>query len=107
MNFVNSQFNYQDVSYFPEHRPVTYYQETLVSVQREIPAQILVDVSYVLQKGPQTLFERDINQVPENMLSSSGTWFSSESLVPLFNFTAGALRIRYSNYRVNQLRLYK
>jgi hypothetical protein len=103
----NSQFNYQDVSYFPQRRPVTYYQETLLSVQHEIPAQILVDVSYVFTKGTHLGFGRDINQVPQNMLSPSGTWFSSESPYPLFNSIAGSLYDGYSNYNALQLRVEK
>jgi hypothetical protein len=106
-NLSNSQFNYQDVSYFPVHRPITYYQETLVSVQHEIPAQILVDLSYVFTKGTHLGFGRDINQVPENMLSPSGTWYSSESPYPLFNSIAGSLYDGYSNYNALQVRLEK
>ncbi len=106
-NLSNSQFNYQDVSYFPETRPVTYYQETLVSVQHEIPAQILVDVSYVYTKGTHLGFGRDINQVPQNNLSSSGTWYSSESQYPLFNAIAGSLYDGYSNYNALQMRVEK
>ena len=103
----NSQFNYQDVSYFPEHRPVTYYQETLLSAQRELPAQILVDVSYVFTKGTHLGFERDINQVPASKLSPSGTWYSSDSPYPLFNSIAGSLYDGYSNYNAFQLRVEK
>jgi hypothetical protein len=50
-NLSNSQYNYDDVSYYPQHRPAAYYQETLLSVQHEFPAQTLVDVSYVFTKG--------------------------------------------------------
>jgi hypothetical protein len=106
-NLSNSQFNYQDVSYFPEHRPVTYYQETLVSVQHEIPAQILLDVSYVFTKGTHLGFGRDVNQVPQSKLSPSGTWYNSESPDPLFNAISGSLYDGYSNYNALQLRVEK
>ena len=106
-NLSNSQFNYQNVSYFPEHRPVTYYQESLLSVQREIPAQILIDVSYVFTKGTHLGFSRDINQVPQSSLSPSGTWYSSESPYPLFNSISGSLYDGYSNYNALQFRAEK
>lgn len=106
-NLSNSQFNYQDVSYFPEHRPVTYYQEALLSVQHEMPGQILLDVSYVFTKGTHLGFARDINQVPEGKLSPSGTWYSSESPYPLFNSIAGSLYDGYSNYNALQVRAEK
>lgn len=106
-NLSNSQFNYQDVSYFPEHRPVTYYQETLISVQHEIPAQILLDLSYVFTKGTHLGFARDINQVPQNRLPANGVWSSSLSPYPLFNSINGSLYDGYSNYNALQVRVEK
>jgi hypothetical protein len=35
----------QNVNCYPQKRPVFYYQETLLSVQHEIPGQVLLDVS--------------------------------------------------------------
>jgi hypothetical protein len=45
--------------------------------------------------------------VPASNLSSSGTWYSSESPYPLFNSIAGSLYDGYSNYNAFQLRVEK
>jgi hypothetical protein len=106
-NLSNSQFNYQNVSYFPEHRPVTYYQESLLSVQREIPAQILVDVSYVFTKGTHLGFGRDINQVPQADLTQYTDCYNAPTAYPLFCSIAASLYDGYSNYNALQLRVEK
>ena len=49
-NLSNSQYNYQNVTYYPQHRPSSYYQEVLFSVQHELPFRMLVDTSVVSQK---------------------------------------------------------
>ncbi|HEY1759228.1 MAG TPA: TonB-dependent receptor, partial [Bryobacteraceae bacterium] len=114
-NLSNSQFNYQNVNYFPQHRPAAYYQETLVSVQHEIPAQILVDMSYVFTKGTHLGFTRDINQVPEsllhNYLASNSSYYDScyndPSAYPLFCSVGAAYFDGYSNYNALQFRAQK
>jgi hypothetical protein len=106
-NLSNSQFNYQAVSYWPKNRPITYYQETLLSVQHELPSQMLLDVSYVFNKGTHLGFSRDIDQVPASMLPPSGAWSSSASPYPLFNSIDAVLFDGYSNYSALQLRLEK
>jgi hypothetical protein len=114
-NLSNSQFNYQNVNYFPEHRPAAYYQETLVSAQHEIPAQILLDVSYVFTKGTHLGFTRDINQVPQsllhNYLASNSSYYSScyndPSAYPLFCSIGADFFDGYSNYNALQFRAEK
>jgi hypothetical protein len=114
-NLSNSQFNYQNVVYYPEHRPAAYYQEALVSVQHEIPAQIVLDVSYVFTKGTHLGFTRDINQVPENLLHNylapNSSYYSScyddPSAYPLFCSISGFLFDGYSNYNALQFRAEK
>jgi hypothetical protein len=106
-NLSNSQYNYDNVSYFPEKRPVTYYQEALLSVQHEMPFQTLVDASYVFTKGTHLGFGRDINQVPESALSSSSTCFNSPTEFPLFCSIAASLYDGRSNYNALQLRVQK
>jgi hypothetical protein len=106
-NLSNSQYNYDNVPYFPQKRPVTYYQESLLSVQRELPFQTLVDASYVFTKGTHLGFSRDINQVPESALSSSSTCFNSPTAFPLFCSIDGSLYDGHSNYNALQLRVQK
>jgi Carboxypeptidase regulatory-like domain len=112
-NLSNSQFNYKNESYYPQTRPITYYQETLVSVQHEIPGQILLDVSYVFTKGTHLGFSRDINAVPLNALTSSSpsvatsNCFSGTNAFPLFCSLDGVLFDGYSNYNALQFRAEK
>ncbi len=103
----NSQYNYDNVSYFPEKRPVTYYQEALLSVQHELPLQMLLDVSYVFTKGTHLGFSRDINQVPQSALSASSTCYNSPTAFPLFCSIDGSLYDGHSNYNALQLRAEK
>jgi len=106
-NLSNSQFNYQNVAYFPVKRPVTYYQETLVSVQRELPFQTLVDASYVFTKGTHLGFSRDINQVPQSAMTANTNCFNGPTAYPLFCSIDGSLYDGYSNYNALQLRAQK
>ena len=103
----NSQYNYDNVSYFPAKRPVTYYQEFLFSVQHEMAFQTLVDTSYVHTKGTHLGFGRDIDQVPLAALSSSSTCYNSPTEFPLFCSVSAALYDGYSNYDALQLRVEK
>jgi hypothetical protein len=106
---TNSQYNYKQVAYYPEHRPATYYQESLLSVQYEIPFQILLDASYVYTKGTHLNFERDTNQIPQSQLSSNPNGYCAVSVQPnpLFCTIESHLWDGYSNYNALQLRAEK
>jgi hypothetical protein len=113
-NLSNSQFNYQNVTYYPEHRPIEYYQETLFSIQHEIPFQTLIDVSYVFTKGTHLGFTRDINQVPQSLLSNPNatnpkytSCYNDPSAYPLFCSVGAVLFDGYSNYNALQFRAEK
>lgn len=111
-NLSNSQFNYQNVNYYPQHRPVGYYQEALLSVQHEFPGQLLLDTSYVFTKGTHLGFTRDINQVPQSRLSgfASGAYnscYNDPSAYPLFCSVGAILFDGYSNYNALQVRAEK
>jgi hypothetical protein len=103
----NSQFNYQNVSYYPRHRPITYYQQALLSVQHQLPGQVLVDVSYVFTKGTHMGFSRDINQVPQKDMTQYSNCYNSPTAYPLFCSINGALFDGYSNYNALQFRVQK
>jgi hypothetical protein len=111
-NLSNSQYNYDNVAYFPVKRPVTYYQESLLSVQHELPFQTLIDASYLFTKGTHLGFSRDINAVPvSNMYFTSSTnesdCYNSPTAFPLFCSIDGSLYDGYSNYNALQLRVQK
>ena len=103
----NSQFNYKNVSYYPTHRPITYYQESLLSIQREIPFQILLDFTYVFTKGTHLGFSRDINAVPLNAMTASSNCYNAPTAFPLFCSIDGVLFDGSSNYNALQFRAEK
>jgi outer membrane receptor protein involved in Fe transport len=105
-NLSNSQFNYQNVDYYPVSRSVSYYQEALFSLQHQIPGQILLDASYVFTKGTHQNFARDVNQVPVGSLLSTGVNTAAQPF-PQFNSIQGHLFDGYSNYNALQLRAEK
>ncbi len=106
-NLSNSQYNYQDVPYFPQKRPVTYYQEVLFSVQHELPFQMLVDTSYIFTKGSHLGFSRDINQVPQSAMTQYTNCYNAPTAYPLFCSIDASLYDGYSNYNALQLRVEK
>ncbi|MGA3129724.1 MAG: carboxypeptidase regulatory-like domain-containing protein [Terracidiphilus sp.] len=106
---TDSQYNYDQVAYYPAHRPATYYQESLLSVQHELPFQMLVDASYVYTKGTHLNFERDTDQVMEGNLSKNPNSYCATSAQPnpLFCTLESHLWDGYSNYNALQLRAEK
>ena len=111
-NLSNSQFNYQNVNYYPQHRPVGYYQESLLSVQHEFPGQLLVDTTYVFNKGTHLGFTRDINQVQQSLLpgfaqGNFSSCYNAPSAYPLFCSVGATDFDGYSNYNALQLRAEK
>jgi Carboxypeptidase regulatory-like domain len=108
---TNYYFNYQDVTYFPTVRHSAYYQEALLSVQRELPFQMLVDASYLLTKGTHLGFARDIDQVPESLLPGYGTAYTNcyndPTAYPQFCSVSEQFFDGYSNYNALQLRVEK
>jgi len=57
--------NGQAVTYFPPAAAQGYMQQWHISLQKQISASTVVEVSYVGSKGTHLLFPRDLNQVPE------------------------------------------
>lgn len=106
------QFNFQTVAYYPSKIPLTYFQEFLLSVQRELPMGHLLDVSYVHTKGTHLNFATDVNQVPESQLANpdntgNGSYNTPNFLRPFPQFTSilGHDFSGYSNYNALQVRL--
>ena len=106
-NLTNYQYNYDDVPYYPAKRQITYYQETLLSIQHEMPFQTLVDASYVFTKGTHLGFTRDIDQNPESEMTANTDCYSGISEYPVFCSISASLFDGYSNYNALQLRAEK
>jgi len=106
-SLTNSTFNYESESWYPEQRPVTYYQETLLSVQHEIPGQILLDLSYVFTKGTHLGFTRDANAVPISAMTQYTDCYNAPTAYPLFCSLAKYYYDGASNYNALQFRAEK
>lgn len=102
-NFSNAKYNGQGVYYYPVHMPIEYYQEAMLSVQRQLPGNSLIDASYVFTKGTHLNFNRDINQTPAGSLSQG----SAAQPFPQYKYIWGAMFDGWSNYNALQLRFEK
>ncbi len=103
-------FNFNRVARYAPQLPLTYTQQFLFSVQRALPLNHLVDVSYVYTKGTNLNFATDMNQVPQSLLADPGNngndfnrlrpfpWFRG---IQLHDFTG------WSNYNALQVRVVK
>ena len=63
----------QNVSVFDQNLRNPYAQRWLFSVQRELPANLLIELSYVGNRGTRLLTTQDLNAVPAAYLSTSAT----------------------------------
>ncbi|HEX4006807.1 MAG TPA: TonB-dependent receptor [Acidobacteriaceae bacterium] len=102
-SFSNAKYNYQGVYYYPFNMPIEYYQEAMLSIEHQLPGNMLVEASYVYTKGTHLNFNRDINQVPAGKLSQG----SAGEPYPQFTYIYGAIFDGYSNYNALQLRFEK
>jgi hypothetical protein len=102
-SFSNAKYNGQGVYYYPANMPIEYYQETMLSVQRQLPQNILIDASYVYTKGTHLNFNRDTDQVPAGELSQG----ASAEPYPQYKYIYGAIFDGASNYNAFQIRVNK
>jgi hypothetical protein len=63
-------FNFKEIAFYAPQLPLQYSQQFLLSVQRELPWNNLIDVSFVHTKGTHLNFATDMNQVPAADLAS-------------------------------------
>ena len=63
----------QSLSFYPLNRTQPYSQRWTFDVQRTLPGQFLLDVAYVGNKAIHLADVRDINAVPNQYLSTTGT----------------------------------
>jgi outer membrane receptor protein involved in Fe transport len=97
--------NFSSVEYYPRNMPTVYIQNLLVSVQHELPGNILLDTSYVYTRGRNLNFQTDINQAPVSQFGCTG--YNCGNPNPVFNSIAAQIYDGYSNYNALQLRLQK
>lgn len=101
--FSNAKYNGSYVYYYPEHMPIEYYQEGLLSVQTQFPFGVLLDTSYVYTKGTHLSFNRDVDQTPASKLSQG----AAGEPYPQYSYIWGAIFDGYSNYNALQVRAEK
>jgi hypothetical protein len=109
-NLTGDAFNFDRVAHYDPKLPLQYFQQYLLSVQRELPAGHVLDVSYVHTKGTHLNFATDMNQVPESLLAdpgNNGNDFNRLRPVPWFRGILAHDFTGWSNYDALQLRLVK
>ncbi|HZU21480.1 MAG TPA: TonB-dependent receptor plug domain-containing protein, partial [Terriglobales bacterium] len=97
--------NYSSVEYYPRNMPTVYVQNFLVSVQRSLPGDMLIDTSYVFTHGTNLNFATDINQAPVSQLGCTG--YNCGNPNPVFNAIQAQIYDGWSNYNALQIRLQK
>jgi len=70
-----AKFNGQEVNYNQYHSPMPKIYQWNLAVQRAIGTNLVGEVAYVASHGFNLAFPTDINQVPEDRLSSNDTAF--------------------------------
>lgn len=103
-------FNFDRVARYEPELPLTYNQQFLLSVQRELPLNHLVDVSYVHTKGTHLSFPTDLNQVPESQLANPANNDSDFDRLRPYPWFRGILAHDFtgrSNYDALQVRVVK
>jgi len=94
------------IGYYPRSMPTQYVQNLLVSVQHQLPGQVLVDASYVYTHGSNLNYTTNIDAVTaSNLGCSSGWWVCNPN--PNFPYIAGLIFSGWSNYNALQLRVQK
>ena len=97
--------NFSSAEYYPRNMPTVYVQNALVSVQRALPGDMLVDASYVYTRGTNLNFSTDIDQAPIGKLGCTG--YNCGNPNPVFNSIQAQIYDGWSNYNALQLRVQK
>lgn len=61
----------QSISFFDENTVPSYMQRWQLAVQRQLPKNHLIEISYVGNRGTRQLVSRDLNPVPRQYYSTS------------------------------------
>jgi len=63
----------QDINFFDPNTTSSYMQRWQFAVQRELPGRMLIETSYVGNRGTRMQITRDLNPIPEQYLNKSQT----------------------------------
>lgn len=99
-----SAFNGQSVGYIQNHIPVPKIWQWNLQVQRELGTNLVTELAYVGSHGYNLAFPTDLNQVPENRLSSNDTQYRP---YPQYSGIAGSTNNAISNYNSLQAEVQK
>ena len=97
-------YNGQGVGYIQYHTPVPKIAQWNLSVQRSLNTNMVVEVAYVASHGSNLNFATDLNQVPQDKLSSNDSQFRP---FPVFQGISGSTNNAVSNYNSLQASITK
>jgi len=100
-----TRFNGQSAGYIQYHTPVPRILEWNVSVQRALTTDFVAEVAYVASHGSGLNFPTDLNQVPQNLLSSNDV--PSGRPYPQYQSIGGSTNNAVSNYNSLQASITK
>ena len=88
-------YNGQGVGYVQYHTPVPRILQWNLSAQRAVTTDMVVELAYVASHGSGLNFQTDLNQVPQNLLSSND---SGDRPYANFQSIQGSTNNAVSNY---------
>jgi len=74
--------NGQSITYIPYHTPVPYLEEWQFDIQHQLRGGVMVDVGYVGSYGVHLTLNRDIDTLPQNLISQINTGANLQLLRP-------------------------
>ncbi len=110
LNYVGASkapgaYNGIGVNFYPYHTPVARNYQWSLSIQRQLPFNMLAEAAYTGNHTNGLAFPVDINQVPENLLGVGTP--QNERPYPQFLSISGSYYNALSNYNSLQLSLTK
>jgi hypothetical protein len=99
-----TRFNGQGAGYIQYHTPVPRILEWNLSVQRALTTDVVAEVAYVASHGSGLNFPTDLNQVPQNLLSSND---AANRPYPIYQGISGSTNNAISNYNSLQASITK
>lgn len=100
-----SAYNGQNVNYNPYNTPVGTMKQWSFSVQRQLAANLVAEVSYVGSHGSKLNFPVNINQIPLGRLSPTAG--QADRPYPQFLNITGSTNNAISNYHAFQAQIQK
>ena len=97
-------YNGQGVGYIQYHTPVPRIMQWNLSLQRALTTDFVAEVAYVASHGSGLNFQTDLNQIPQNLLSSND---SGDRPYSNFQSIQGSTNNAVSNYNSLQVSVTK